>query len=372
MTSVAAQFARSIPMTAGRSAGEGRPVRVRARPETGKLFLDFWHKGVRCREQTGLCDTPDNRAKLQILADLVQRELREGVFDFAAVFPDSPRRLKFVEPPNAGRAAPTPAPATSADPVPSKRRGRRPSPEWTASEDMRLRLDYIQRGARHLARSEAFRGKRTVAQIERRARALGLSVTPKRRDPGQEWDAYEEGILRTHYANRGPAWISEHHLVGRSPRAITKRAGQLGLVHRKASSHAFGRPWSQTEVDVLRHHLLSGNPDQGLPVIPGRTARATRAKLAAMRQGRGMSKVLRTWTAQEDALLRAQYHERGPAACAQSLGRTRRSVYNRAHEIGLTRPTGSCRQVLAQLGDLEDDENWDDWDDWEDDDDDWG
>ena len=45
-------------------------AKVRARPETGTLYLDFSYRGVRCREQTTLPDTAENRRKVQVLLNL--------------------------------------------------------------------------------------------------------------------------------------------------------------------------------------------------------------------------------------------------------------------------------------------------------------
>src|SRR6056297_3051137 len=39
--------------------------KVRVRKETGNLQFDFFYQGYRCREQTLLPDSPDNRKKLE-------------------------------------------------------------------------------------------------------------------------------------------------------------------------------------------------------------------------------------------------------------------------------------------------------------------
>ena len=76
----------------------GWPVaKVRVRPETGTLYLDFHYRGVRCKEQTALPDTPGNRKLVEALARPVDKEIRKGTFDYASVFPDSPRAAKFEE-----------------------------------------------------------------------------------------------------------------------------------------------------------------------------------------------------------------------------------------------------------------------------------
>lgn len=84
---------------------------IRVRPETGCLFLDFRYRGIRCREQTALPDTPSNRRRLAPLANRIKRELRDGTFDYGKLFPDSPRVDQF-EPAAAPHPAPLPSPAS--------------------------------------------------------------------------------------------------------------------------------------------------------------------------------------------------------------------------------------------------------------------
>ena len=61
-------------------------ARVRARPETGALYLDFFFKGRRCREQTALPDTPANRRRLQAVLDRLMKDVKSGAFDYARFF----------------------------------------------------------------------------------------------------------------------------------------------------------------------------------------------------------------------------------------------------------------------------------------------
>lgn len=74
-------------------------VKVRTRPETGNLYLDFGYRGQRCREQTALADTPANRRQVEALARRIERDIRSGRFDYAQYFPDSPRARAPVEEP---------------------------------------------------------------------------------------------------------------------------------------------------------------------------------------------------------------------------------------------------------------------------------
>ena len=54
---------------------------VRARKNTGLLFIDFYYRSIRCREQTALEDTPANRKKVQKLLDRIEGEISLGTFD---------------------------------------------------------------------------------------------------------------------------------------------------------------------------------------------------------------------------------------------------------------------------------------------------
>jgi integrase len=60
-----------------------------------KLVLDFRYKGVRCREQTALTDSKNNRAKLTKLIDDIEAAIRLGRFVYSDFFPGSPRAKHF-------------------------------------------------------------------------------------------------------------------------------------------------------------------------------------------------------------------------------------------------------------------------------------
>lgn len=70
---------------------------IRARQETGLLFLDFRYQGQRCREQTLLPDTPANRKRLEKLLVSIEQEIKLGTFDYAKAFPTSPKVQELQE-----------------------------------------------------------------------------------------------------------------------------------------------------------------------------------------------------------------------------------------------------------------------------------
>ena len=55
------------------------------------LYIDFRHKGKRCRERTGLPDTELNRRKLLQFCERMEAQIVLGQFDFCKTFPNSPR-----------------------------------------------------------------------------------------------------------------------------------------------------------------------------------------------------------------------------------------------------------------------------------------
>lgn len=70
--------------------------KVRVRKETGKLYLDFFYRGVRCREQTALTDTPTNRKNVEKLLQRVEAKILLDELDYAEFFPGS-RNLKKIQ-----------------------------------------------------------------------------------------------------------------------------------------------------------------------------------------------------------------------------------------------------------------------------------
>lgn len=72
-------------------------AKVRARPETGKLYFDFFYRGARCREQTELPDTPANRKRVEAVMRRIVTEMQQGTFDYARYFPNSKPTRRAAE-----------------------------------------------------------------------------------------------------------------------------------------------------------------------------------------------------------------------------------------------------------------------------------
>ena len=88
-------------------------AKVTARKETGRLVIDFIYRGVRCREQTALADTPANRKRVESMLAKLKAALAVGNFVYRDFFPGSSLARRFDTP----QPVPVPAPSTPALPT---------------------------------------------------------------------------------------------------------------------------------------------------------------------------------------------------------------------------------------------------------------
>lgn len=74
-------------------------AKVNVRPETGALYFDFRYRGVRCREQTTLADTPANRKVMQLTLERIEAEITLGTLNYRKYFPSSSLACRFDQAP---------------------------------------------------------------------------------------------------------------------------------------------------------------------------------------------------------------------------------------------------------------------------------
>ena len=70
-------------------------AKVTVRKETGKLVIDFTYRGVRCREQTALPDSQQNRKRVQGLIEKIKKAQQDGIFMYRDFFPESALAARF-------------------------------------------------------------------------------------------------------------------------------------------------------------------------------------------------------------------------------------------------------------------------------------
>ena len=96
----------------------------------GRLALRLNWQGRRSWEGTGLADTPENRRRVEALAELVNAELRAGIFDarrYLHYFPGGTRAAEVRPPTASGSAA-------GADPEPNVPTVREHFKDWIARQ----------------------------------------------------------------------------------------------------------------------------------------------------------------------------------------------------------------------------------------------
>jgi integrase len=71
-------------------------AKVTVRKETGRLVLDFIFRGVRCREQTALVDTGQNRKRANVIIQRIKAAITDGSFEYSTFFPDSAMVARFA------------------------------------------------------------------------------------------------------------------------------------------------------------------------------------------------------------------------------------------------------------------------------------
>ena len=69
--------------------------KIGIRPETNTLYFDFRVLGIRCREQTPLRDTKENRKKMQFVLDRLDQAIIDKSFNYRDFFPESGRISAF-------------------------------------------------------------------------------------------------------------------------------------------------------------------------------------------------------------------------------------------------------------------------------------
>jgi len=70
-------------------------AKVTVRNETGKLVMDFTYRNVRCREQTALPDTLQNRKRVEAVLEKIKKALKNGTFQYRDYFPESALASRF-------------------------------------------------------------------------------------------------------------------------------------------------------------------------------------------------------------------------------------------------------------------------------------
>lgn len=161
--------------------------KIRVRKETGKLQFDFFYRGLRCREQTLLEDTPANRKRLEAFMAQIDAEIKQGTFAYERYFPNSSNLAKLAQPiPTAGRVVGRPPSAGGSQ----GQTFREFAEEWYLENEISWKISYRktvrgtlekhlypvfgEKEVSHITKGEILKFRSTLAKVEIGTR-LGLS-----------------------------------------------------------------------------------------------------------------------------------------------------------------------------------------------------
>jgi hypothetical protein len=218
----------------------------------------------------------------------------------------------------------------------------RTSRHWAPEEDEALRRLYPTHASGWAGWPDILPG-RTPTAISNRAGTLGLCT--RRRVP---WTEGEDDAVRAHYPEHGRFWEGwEDLLPGRTPPAIARRAQLLKI--RKGS---VGNRWSEAEEEAVAREFPSHGQDwEGwAEILPGRTPGAIKARASAL--GVGLERGPVPWTEAEDETLIRHYPAHGSrwAGWATCLpGRSASAIAVRASKFSLVSWSSADVRTLKNL-----------------------
>ena len=99
------------------------------------ILIDFYYRGVRCKERLKLPPTPANQKFAANLRAQILADIGRGTFDYAKYFPNSKRALVLAKAPGAA--------VTIADSLRSWLRGMKGQIEHTTYRDYELAIDRV-------------------------------------------------------------------------------------------------------------------------------------------------------------------------------------------------------------------------------------
>lgn len=162
-----------------------------------------------------------------------------------------------------------------------------------------------------------------------------IATTGYSRGWGRPWIDEESDLLRVAYQEGGNL-VALAHRLGRSPHSIRWKAWELGLSgsHPKPNGARQGRPWSETDDEILRTNYGHGKmKTRDLAVLLDRPKGAVYNRAFTLGLDHGY---FRVWTAEEDLILRIA-HQAGISITdlASALKRDPTIVSKRAVTLGI-------------------------------------
>lgn len=164
----------------------------------------------------------------------------------------------------------------------------------------------------------------------------------------KRWSRKENGFLRHSVGKMTVEEMSRR--LGRTEKSVYERIGKLGLRKALRQKRNTNRRWTPEDIAFVKQHytkmgrawvakqLRRSEGSVKLKAwhlrVPTREE-MMRAPLVRLRRGRKVGTKVVHWTKEEEAKLRQLYGKMTSEEIAKTLGRTRKSVFNRARQLGL-------------------------------------
>jgi hypothetical protein len=189
---------------------------------------------------------------------------------------------------------------------------------WTKRDDKLLQRNCKKKSYVQLARML----DRTPRAIEKRAADIGLDRK------FAWWTGKELDLLVKNYPTMRTRELAR--LIGRSPEQVRMKAYVLGIRKDRERIFSGGRRWSKTEVDEILRLYKNHTTRQVAALLdyPYMTVRRLFKRL------NGLVK-LKPWTKKEDRIMRKYCKRISYKKLAEKLGRSIKSVGSRAETLGL-------------------------------------
>ena len=193
---------------------------------------------------------------------------------------------------------------------------------WTTEDREYLIAHYAADGAKSCAE---YLG-RSLNSCKTMAYFCGL--TEQKRTPARDWTEDEVQYLRDHYILDGPSSCAA--VLNRSRVSCSGKARNMGIL----SHHK--KDWTDEEDQYLREHYVCDGSKKCAAVL-GRTTSSCSSRIFNLGIGKKQKKKRSglSWTDEEKKYLQENYETLGPAACAQTLKRTRNSCASMAAKMKL-------------------------------------
>lgn len=165
----------------------------------------------------------------------------------------------------------------------------------------------------------------------------------------QAWSAEEIQRLRVDFSRL--SWAELMQTFRRTKPALEQKAAQLGLhrsyQRRDASGDHRANGWSEEHLRIMREQY-AGTPSREIAALVDRSYDAVMKKaqtLGLQRHRRGMATMARSWSPEDNELLRQEYRTASIAELAARLAISEQAVRQRAFYLGLSRPTNQGRHL---------------------------